>query len=217
MIQPKAASNAADASAGVGVYTIGVVADTHVPDRVNSLHPGLLDALRSAGVQHILHVGDVSAGRVLEQLEQVAPLTAVRGNRDFLIARRLHLVERMEICGVSLVMMHGHGGLLPYLWDKALHFTLGYDLTRYLRKLARSGGSAQVVVFGHTHNAVIANYEGKLFFNPGSASSGAYRHGLPSFGLLRFPGSGQVNAEIARLYGYRMENRTWVRFPQWDK
>jgi putative phosphoesterase len=213
MIQPEAA----DGAAGTEVYTIGVVADTHVPDRVNSLHPGLLDALRSNGVQYIFHVGDVSAGRVLVQLEQVAPLMAVRGNRDFLISRRLHLLEHMEVCGVSLAVMHGHGGLLPYLWDKALHFTLGYDLTRYLRKLASSSGSAQVVVFGHTHNAVIVNYEGKLFFNPGSASFGAYRHGPPSFGLLRFPGSGQINAEIVRLYGYRVENHAWVRFPQWDE
>jgi putative phosphoesterase len=218
MTQSEAAGpGMASSAAPPEVYTVGVVADTHVPDRVKALHPGLLDALRAAGVHQIFHLGDVCTGRILDQLEQVAPLTAVRGNRDFLIARRLPLLVEMEIHGVSLAVMHAHGGLAPYLWDKALHFTVGYDLTRYMRKLNRASGSAQVVLFGHTHNPVIARYEGKLYFNPGSASFGPFRHGPPSFGLLRFPGNGQIEAEIVRLYGYRVENHDWIRFPQWDK
>ena len=54
---------------------IGVVSDTHgfYDPRV----PPLL-----GGVEHILHAGDIGAGRIIEQLSEIAPVTAVRGNND---------------------------------------------------------------------------------------------------------------------------------------
>lgn len=69
--------------------TVGVVADTHIPDKARWLHPALIPALQRAGVQTILHCGDISAPRVVAMLEQVAPVVAVRGNRDWAFARVL--------------------------------------------------------------------------------------------------------------------------------
>ncbi len=70
------------------VIRVGVVADTHVPDRAIDIHPALIPQLKAAGVQRILHAGDVCAPSVLEQLGEIGPVTAVRGNRDWLFGNR---------------------------------------------------------------------------------------------------------------------------------
>ncbi len=64
------------------ILTAGIVADTHVPDRVYEIHPGILPFFQSQGVTQILHCGDICSASVLEELSQYAPVTAVRGNRD---------------------------------------------------------------------------------------------------------------------------------------
>ena len=65
------------------VRRLGVVADTHIPDRVRSLHPDLLPGLKAANAEVILHAGDICSPVVLAELSQVAPVVAVRGNRDW--------------------------------------------------------------------------------------------------------------------------------------
>ena len=59
------------------VTTIGIVSDTH-----GTLHPRVLDVLRDAGVERILHAGDVGDYSVLSAMAAVAPVVAVRGNVD---------------------------------------------------------------------------------------------------------------------------------------
>ncbi len=83
------------------ILKVGVVADTHIPDRAAALHPGLLPALRAAGVGAILHAGDVSTHAVLEQLGEIAPVRVARGNRDWNLSKDVHLVEVMDLGGVS--------------------------------------------------------------------------------------------------------------------
>jgi hypothetical protein len=99
------------------LLTVGVVADTHIPDRVGTLHPELIPTLKAAGVGHILHAGDICVPGVLDELSQVAPVTAARGNRDILLSS-LPLVQNITLEGVEIALMHGHGGLWFYLWDK---------------------------------------------------------------------------------------------------
>ena len=53
---------------------IGVVSDTHVPDRAVALHPALLSELRRNKVDLILHAGDISTAGVLQELETIAPV-----------------------------------------------------------------------------------------------------------------------------------------------
>jgi len=176
-----------------GVLTIGVVSDTHIPDRTRWLHPELVPALRQARVSAILHGGDISVPRVLETLQEVAPVTAVRGNRDWAFAGQLPWEQRLEFGGVPVALVHGHGTWSRYLWDKLQFMTSGYDLRRYQRTW-RSLTEARVIIFGHTHRAENHWQDGRLWFNPGSACS----RGYPSFGLLRFS-AGQVSGEIVRL------------------
>ncbi|MCB2209497.1 metallophosphoesterase family protein [bacterium] len=61
---------------------IGVIADTHIPDRVRDFPTGLLQQFRNAEVDLIVHAGDVSSWRAIRTLEEIAPVTIVQGNRD---------------------------------------------------------------------------------------------------------------------------------------
>jgi len=175
------------------VLTVGVVSDTHIPDRTRWLHPELIPALQRARVRAILHGGDISVPRVLHALQEVAPVTAVRGNRDWAFAGQLPWEQRLEFGGVPVALVHGHGTWSRYLWDKLQFMTNGYDLRRYQRTW-RGLTDARVIIFGHTHRPENHWQDGRLWFNPGSACSRWH----PSFGLLHFS-AGQVSGEIVHL------------------
>jgi putative phosphoesterase len=189
---------------------IGVVADTHVPDRARTLHPELIAQLTASRVSRILHAGDICIPGVLDQLAQIAPVTAVGGNRDLLFRSRLPLIRFMEIAGISMALVHGHGGFLPYLLDKWYYLVEGFRQERYINRLNRLAPEAKVIVFGHTHQPANLWQAGKLFFNPGSASIVPFHSGNPSFGILHFSASGNVHGEVIKLNGARLENRRWI-------
>jgi putative phosphoesterase len=187
-----------------------VVADTHVPDRAMSLHPALLPGLAAQRVSQILHAGDVCIPAVLAELEQVAPVIAVGGNRDYWFRHRLPAARFLEIAGISTALVHGHGGFLPYFKDKWYYLVEGYRQARYLDKLKKAAPAAQVVVFGHTHQPTNLWQGGQFFFNPGSASIEPNRSGSPSYGILHFSIDGTVRGEVIELNGAILENRRWV-------
>lgn len=190
--------------------TVGVVSDTHIPDRVQQLHPQLLPALQAARVSAILHAGDIAVPRVLEQLETVAPVFAVRGNRDWAFRRSLPWARQLEFNGTTLALVHGHGTWMTYLLDKWKYLTEGYNLKRYMSIMARMVHGAKVVVFGHTHKSENLWHEGKLWFNPGSATIANWGKKEPSYGLLHFSEEGEVSGEIIGLTGARLELRRWI-------
>jgi putative phosphoesterase len=161
-------------------------------------------------VNHILHAGDICARSVLETLAQVAPVTAVRGNRDIL-AGPLNMVEELELGGVRIALMHGHGSPSNYAWDKFQFMLFGYRFERYLRTLSRVSPSVRAVVFGHTHHPQNSILNGRLLFNPGSSSFGPCPGDLPAIGLLQISKNAQVRAETVRLEGWQVVNRRWVQ------
>ena len=143
---------------------IGVISDTHgyLDPRVSSLF---------AGVEHILHAGDVGAGSILVALGKIAPVTAVLGNND--AGMDLREVEVVELGGKRFFLQH----IVPYpqipeeLW-------LRFDRAQ-----------ADVVVFGHTHQFFARTIDEKLLFNPGY--SGRPRFNLPrSVAVIEVTGSG---------------------------
>jgi putative phosphoesterase len=105
---------------------LGIISDTHIPDRARRLHPQVLPLFREAGVSAILHAGDVSSPGVLKQLGEVAPVVAVRGNRDWVLMRRLPLIQQLTFGSISIVLTHGHGRWQEYLLDKADYLLNGY-------------------------------------------------------------------------------------------
>ena len=85
---------------------IGVISDTHSAGSGRDLPVEILDALR--GVDMILHCGDLECLGVLDYLEEIAPLLAVRGYEDPVEeGERLALTTRVvKVEGVSIAMIH---------------------------------------------------------------------------------------------------------------
>jgi uncharacterized protein len=148
---------------------VGLISDTH-----GLLRPEALAAL--AGVELILHAGDVGAPTVLRSLARIAPVRAVRGNNDKGgWAARLPLTDIVEAAGARAYLLHD------------LH-ELGVDP-------ATEGFAA--VVSGHSHQPLIRRDGSVLYVNPGSAGPRRFR--LPiTLGLLRVE-PGRLDAEIIEL------------------
>jgi len=180
-----------------------------VPDRTPDLHPLLLPTLQELGVDCICHAGDICAPQVIKDLEQIAPVIAVRGNRDWLLAQQLPMVQRFQLGGVSAALLHGHGSVSHYLWDKVHYATVGYKFERYYHLIRKTVPDARVVIFGHTHRPEIFEESGQLIFNPGSACKAPYPGSQPSMGVLRIYQGGKVEAEVISLPDYQLNNRKW--------
>jgi len=148
---------------------VGVIADTHVPDRVKALPPRIFELL--AGVDMILHAGDMSRPGVLEELQILGPVVAVQGNRDIFYKtnRQLPMHRIIEIGPVRIGLTHGHGGLAGYVKEKFLFLATGaYRYSRYEVQVQRWFSGVQAIVFGHTHFPVCKRVGDVLLFNPGS-------------------------------------------------
>ncbi|NTV63511.1 MAG: metallophosphoesterase family protein, partial [Oscillochloris sp.] len=89
------------------IARIGLIADTHMPDRLPALPDALGVAL--AGVDMILHAGDVGELRVLDLLGTIAPVVAVHGNDDTLESQReLPYQQLISVGGLRLLLTHAH-------------------------------------------------------------------------------------------------------------
>ncbi len=141
------------------------------------MRPEALKAL--AGVELILHAGDVGGCAVLEALRRIAPVRAVVGNVDDLDDPDLEPILELVVGNTSVHVSHGHESAAP---------TPEKLLLRY---------AADVIIYGHTHRALIRRSGTRLVVNPGAA--GPRRFDLkPSVGLLRISVDA-VDAEIVEL------------------
>lgn len=154
-----------------GVIIIGLVSDTH-----GLVRPALYDVLH--GVSRILHAGDVGGREVLDELRAIAPVSAVFGNVDPLDAR---LEGRLTVMlgGLTIDVTHGH--------------ELGSPTPETL--LAAYGGD--VIVFGHTHRALVHRAGSRLVVNPGAAGPRRFG-GVPSVARLTIAG-GRAEVELVEL------------------
>jgi len=166
--------------------------------------------LKAAGVARILHAGDVSSQAVLDELAQVAPVDVARGNRDWFLRGRPGWVSFIELGGVRVALMHGHGSWARYLIDKWFYTMQGYRFERYRSLMLREGQDARVIVFGHTHRRENVWIDGHLLFNPGSAAIRSRQGGDPSWGLLSIFTDGTVEGDIFELKGYQLKRGRWV-------
>jgi putative phosphoesterase len=153
-----------------GIMTIiGLISDTH-----GLLRPQALDALR--GSDAILHAGDIGDPAILDRLEEIAPVTAVRGNNDMSDwARRIPETADVTIDGVTCHILHDLG----------------------LLHLDPVAAGIQVVMSGHSHRPLAKRENGVLYINPGSA--GPRRFTLPiAVGRLHLR-PGEIEAELIEL------------------
>jgi putative phosphoesterase len=186
-----------------GTVTIGVVADTHIPDRTRRLHPAVIPIFKEAGTTVVIHAGDVAVRSVLEELAKAGEVVAVRGNRDWALARQLPLTMRLQAGPVEIGLAHGHGGWVRYFVDKFHYLRQGYRAERYHALLHKVFPEAKVIVFGHTHRPECRWVNGTLFFNPGAAGNPAMNMLGPTVGLLKVGPGDHIEGKIIPLEEYR--------------
>lgn len=176
-----------------------VIADTHIPDRVKELHPQLIANLISLQPHLIFHAGDISHPKVIDALNQFAPVFAVRGNRDWLFTKTLPMKRTFLLNQSSIFLTHGHISFQQYWKDKTDNLLHGYNFERYSRKLLAAAADANVILFGHSHHAECRKQDGVFFMNPGSCSIAEKPDQMLSFGILRFFPDGGVSGELVPL------------------
>ncbi len=146
---------------------IGVISDTH-----GYVDPRLAAAF--AGVDAIVHAGDVGGAHVLDALHAMAPLYAVCGNNDEKLGGLgLNLHEDFDLDGVRFHLVHQ----LPH---------------------ARPGDTTDVVVFGHSHRTLIEQRGSTLYVNPGAAGRVGF-HKIQTVALMRVRRGTIVDARVVEL------------------
>ena len=148
--------------------TVGVISDTHVPKRAKCIPKRVFEIFQ--GVDYIIHAGDLVELSVMDELEEIAPVLAVRGNSDGLeVVNALPKFNSLKVFDWKIGVIHDQNIL---------------DGVDSMSEIVKTNGF-DVFVYGHTHLAKIM-WEGKiLFLNPGSPTDPALSFGKPSVGLLK--------------------------------
>jgi putative phosphoesterase len=146
---------------------VGVISDTH-----GLVRPEAMAVLQSCDT--IVHAGDIGSPEVLEELRQIAPLRAIRGNVD-LWATDMPDTDIVEIDGRRLYILHDVNALSVDPVSERI----------------------DVVISGHSHKPKISEHNGVLYLNPGSA--GPRRFTLPVGLALLTISDERLDAKIVEL------------------
>ena len=160
---------------------VAVIADTHLPRGRRTLPPRCIDELERA--DRALHAGDVVTVEALEEIERLAPVTAVVGNMDEpALVERLPERRVVEVAGARIGMVHIPG---PAHGRSA--------------RLAAWFPGCDAVVFGHTHVPVVERWGDVWLMNPGSPTE---RRRSPSRSMLVLDiDDGQIEPHLIALPG----------------
>ena len=132
---------------------IGLISDTHIPNRAKNLPQSFVDWFVEEKVEMIIHCGDVTDKRLLEFLKEIADVKVVRGNTDYYdFPRELFLDAE---------------GWKLYVFHSSEVYPRG-DVYK-LYKIG-SEKNADIVVFGHTHIPLFTKVGDIFLLNPGSAT-----------------------------------------------
>lgn len=161
---------------------IGVIADTHIPQRAKNIPKEVYDYFK--GVDLILHAGDLTDLSVLDELRSITPkVEAVLGNMDPPENQSILPIKKLiDADGVKIAMMHGWGspmGLRKRVWNELKE------------------EKPNVVIFAHTHQPEKVISGGVLFLNPGTPTD-KFFSSVNSIALLTIKDR-KPEAEIIRL------------------
>ena len=131
---------------------IGLISDTHITEKRGKLSEQVLKCFK--GLDLILHAGDISSQKVLDELNKIAPTIAVEGNNDR--TRKIIDLKPSEIIEIDdLKILLIHGDKLPSRnFEKYCEFA--------------QNRKADVLISGHTHQPHCEKIENVLLINPGS-------------------------------------------------
>jgi len=178
---------------------IGLISDTHIPVAAPVLWPQIYEAL--AGVDLIMHAGDLMIPDVIDWLEEVAPVMAVSGNGDYTGFQRCDTPEDPRLSEAKVLELERPDG-------GRLRIGLVHDFQlpevpplRTVEGLMKHffGGPVDVIVRGSTHAAEIRTEKGVLIVNPGSPTFPNHRSArLGTLGYLDIE-EGRVTPSIVQL------------------
>ena len=164
---------------------VGVISDTHSAGSGRDLPGAVMDALRD--VDLILHCGDLECLGVLDYLETLAPVLAVRGYEDPTeTGERLAPTTRVvRVEDIRIGMTHDIQWPTPRIDTSPDGTGLVFPEGEANHILARKFGEpVDVVAFGDTHEELVCWYDGILFLNPGSPTYPGRRHRPGSLGTI---------------------------------
>ena len=159
---------------------IGVISDTHIPDRFEHIPEAVLTAFKQ--VDMVMHAGDMVSLAAVDELKSVCSrVEAVSGNMDSQeVIKKFPQKQVFNIQGFKLGLMHGGGAPM--------------NLPGVLKD-AFKNEKCDVIIFGHSHKAMNKLTDGVLFFNPGSATDGLL--GGTSYGIIEIDKA--INAKIIKI------------------
>lgn len=159
---------------------VGVISDTHIPATASKLPDILIEKLQ--GVDLIIHAGDLTELKVLDELKRIAPTEAVVGNMDSFKARRILPEKRiLELENFRIGIIHGLGhpkNILAYVTGR-------FEAERL-----------DVIIYGHSHKPSIDTIDNRICFNPGSPTDKVFAP-YSSFGILEI--GKELTPKIVRL------------------
>jgi putative phosphoesterase len=176
---------------------IGLISDTHIP----WAHVKLPDQVKKAfqGVELILHAGDIWISPVLDELEQIAPVLAARGDDDLDqdVGKDKRVVDRQVLRyeGLDVWVMHQKPRRSVLDGPEA---NLPPSILNGTPPTHELNHRPNVVVFGHNHYPEIEDYNGILLVSPGSPNYPMYVPKLGTVGLLTLQ-DGKAEARIIQL------------------
>ena len=138
---------------------IGILSDTH-----GLLRQEVIDGLE--GVDHIIHAGDIDNKQVIDRLEEIAPVTVVRGNADKEWAEYLPETATVELLGNKIYVIHNQG------------------------KISDDLAGISIIIYGHSHKYSLVEKNGQAWFNPGCCGKRKPDQEV-SFAILDISGPGE--------------------------
>ncbi len=187
---------------------IGLISDTHIPESREELWPQVFDAFR--GVDLILHAGDLHELRVVDELNEIAPIYVARGNGDDGSGgrpavpddERLREAWSLELGGLVVGVTH----VVP-VPEMLPHLTLERSIARHF-----PDRKPNVIIYGDTHVESIDMVDGILCVNPGSPT---FPHNLEmqlgTIGFLEIEGD-RANASVWQITETGIDPFDWSRW-----
>lgn len=160
---------------------IGVISDTHIPDRAKEIPKKIMDDFKN--VDMIIHAGDLVDLAVLEKLKSVCSnVKAVWGNMDpDNLKKMLPEKEILKVGKHKIGVMHGYGAPDNLIAKLSAIF---------------KGDGVDIIIFGHAHYSVNEKIDGVLFFNPGSATDKVFA-AYNSYGIIEV--NDKIEAQVFKL------------------
>lgn len=145
------------------MYKIGILSDTH-----GMLRPEVTEVLK--GCEMILHGGDINKQKIIEELQEIAPVQVVRGNNDKEWAASIPKSVTVDVCGLRVFMVHNK------------------------KDIPKNLSGTDLVIYGHSHKYEEKIIDGIRYLNPGSCGPRRFHQEI-TFAILYIEDNGRFRIE----------------------